>query len=110
MPNSTTNFLAKLLLSLFLGFGVILACYTFFSTSISNPNLVVGAFVDRLAVPFSTLHQRQGRFEEAQGHGRSHALSQLLPLRQCLLLRTADEPAYNFEVAALNGIICLFCD
>lgn len=56
MPiQSKSNFLAKLLLFLFLGIGAILVCYTFFSSTISNPNLQVGAFLDRATVPFSNL-------------------------------------------------------
>ena len=55
MPNSTTNFLAKLLISLFLGVGAILAGYGIYETTNSSPNLLVGAFVDRLSVPLSTL-------------------------------------------------------
>lgn len=56
MPiQSKSNFLANLLTYLFLGAGAILTCFTFFSSSISNPNLQVGAFLDRVAVPFSNL-------------------------------------------------------
>lgn len=55
MPiESKTNFLAKLLLSLFLGVGAILGGYGIYGTTNSSPNLQVGAFVDSLAVPFST--------------------------------------------------------
>jgi Flp pilus assembly protein TadD len=54
MPiESKTNFLAKLLLSLFLGVGAILGGYGIYGTTNSSPNLQVGAFVDSLAVPFS---------------------------------------------------------
>lgn len=56
MPvESKTNFLAKLLLSFFLGIGAIVAGYGIYGTNNSNPNLQVGAFVDRLPVPLSTL-------------------------------------------------------
>lgn len=57
MPiESKTNFLAKLLLSLFLGVGAILAGYGIYGTTNSSPNLLPGAFVDRLPVPFSSLN------------------------------------------------------
>ena len=49
-----TNFFAKLLLFLFLGVGAILAGYGIYGTTNSSPNLQVGAFVDRLPVPYST--------------------------------------------------------
>ncbi len=56
MPiQSKSNFFTNLLTYLFLGAGAILTCFTFFSSSISNPNLQVGAFLDRVAVPFSNL-------------------------------------------------------
>ena len=56
MPiESKTNFLAKLFTSLFMGVGAILAGYGIYGTTNSSPNLLVGAFVDRLPVPFSTL-------------------------------------------------------
>ncbi len=57
MPiESKTNFLVKLFLSLFLGVGAILAGYGIYGTTNSSPNLLVGAFVDRLPVPFSNLN------------------------------------------------------
>ena len=56
MPiQSKSNFLSNLLTYLFLGAGAILTCFTFFCSSISNPNLQVGVFLDRVAVPFSNL-------------------------------------------------------
>ena len=56
MPiESKTNFLAKLFTSLFMGVGAILAGYGIYGTTNSSPNLLVGAFVDRLSVPLSTL-------------------------------------------------------
>ncbi len=56
MPiQSKPKLLIYLLISIFLGIGAILAGFAWFSSSISNPNLQVGAFVDRLPVPFSTL-------------------------------------------------------
>lgn len=56
MPiESKTNFLVKLFTFLFLGVGAILAGYGIYGTTNSSPNLLAGAFVDRLPVPFSTL-------------------------------------------------------
>ncbi len=56
MPiQSKPNLLIHLLISILLGVGAILAGFAWFSSSVSNPNLQIGAFVDRLAVPFSTL-------------------------------------------------------
>jgi hypothetical protein len=56
MPiQSKTFFFTKLLTYLFLGFGAILAVYALYITSQSSPNLLAGAFADRLPVPFSNL-------------------------------------------------------
>ena len=56
MPiQSKTIFFTKLLTYLFLGFGAILAVYALYTTSQSSPNLLAGAFADRLPVPFSNL-------------------------------------------------------
>lgn len=57
MPmESKKNFFAKLFPSLFMGIGAILAGYGIYETTHSSPNLLAGAFVDRLPVPFSTLN------------------------------------------------------
>jgi hypothetical protein len=56
MPiQSKTIFFTKLINYLFLGVGAILAVYGLYITSLSNPNLLAGAFADRLPVPFSNL-------------------------------------------------------
>lgn len=52
MPiESKTTYLAKLLTFLFLGIGLLLASFGEFATS--SPNLLPGAFVERVPVPFS---------------------------------------------------------
>jgi hypothetical protein len=56
MPiQSKSSFFAKLTTYLFLGVGAILAGYGLYSSSTFSPNILVGAFVDRVSVPFSTL-------------------------------------------------------
>ncbi|MCE2779239.1 MAG: hypothetical protein LW824_16770 [Algoriphagus sp.] len=56
MPiQSKSSFFAKLTTFLFLGVGAILAGYGLYGSSTFSPNILVGAFVDRVSVPFSTL-------------------------------------------------------
>ena len=56
MPiQSKSSFFAKLTTFLFLGVGAILAGYGLYGSSTFRPNILVGAFVDRVSVPFSTL-------------------------------------------------------
>ena len=56
MPiQSKSSFFAKLTTFLFLGVGAILAGYGLYGSSNFSPNILVGAFVDRVSVPFSTL-------------------------------------------------------
>lgn len=52
---SKSNLLINGLICLFMAAGAVLVCYSFFNASIFNPNIVIGAFVERLPVPFSTL-------------------------------------------------------